>query len=158
MQKQSVTKPLILLMIVKCGGGGRNQSMKRPYSDHKYQCLQASQALSGHHFSLGIHPFLYTVLYTVNSPLTTRSSRTTSRNMRSGRSSAITRQQAGIKTSYSRLRSRGALWRLEPDEGKLSRPVLRGGSGGNAAPLPDQSNTQKTLPLNRNYCAWAQCQ
>jgi hypothetical protein len=29
------------------------------------------------------------------------------------------------------------LLRLEPDEGKLSRPVLRGGSGGNAAPLPD---------------------
>jgi hypothetical protein len=27
--------------------------------------------------------------------------------------------------------------RLEPDEGKLSRPVLRGGSGSNAAPLPD---------------------
>jgi hypothetical protein len=30
------------------------------------------------------------------------------------------------------------LQRLEPDEGKLSRPVLREGSGGNAAPLPDQ--------------------
>ena len=28
--------------------------------------------------------------------------------------------------------------RLEPDEGKLSRPVLRGGSGGNATPLPTQ--------------------
>ena len=27
--------------------------------------------------------------------------------------------------------------RLEPCEGKLSRTVLRGGSGGNAAPLPD---------------------
>jgi hypothetical protein len=29
--------------------------------------------------------------------------------------------------------------RLEPDEGKLSRPVLRGGSGSNAAPLPDKN-------------------
>ena len=28
---------------------------------------------------------------------------------------------------------------LEPDEGKLSRPVLRGGGGGNAASLPDQT-------------------
>lgn len=27
---------------------------------------------------------------------------------------------------------------LEPDAGKLARPVLRGGSGGNAAPLPDR--------------------
>ncbi len=27
--------------------------------------------------------------------------------------------------------------RLEPDEGKLSSPVLRGGSGGNVASLPD---------------------
>jgi hypothetical protein len=26
---------------------------------------------------------------------------------------------------------------LEPDAGKLARPVLRGGSGGNAALLPD---------------------
>jgi hypothetical protein len=37
-----------------------------------------------------------------------------------------------------RLRSRGASQRLEPCEGKLSRTVLRGGGGGNAAPLPDQ--------------------
>jgi hypothetical protein len=29
------------------------------------------------------------------------------------------------------------LLRLEPDEAKVSRPVLRGGSGSNAAPLPD---------------------
>ena len=27
--------------------------------------------------------------------------------------------------------------RLEPDAGKLARPVLRGGSGGNVASLPD---------------------
>jgi len=31
----------------------------------------------------------------------------------------------------------GAFERLEPDEGKLSCPVLRGGGGGNAASLPD---------------------
>lgn len=37
------------------------------------------------------------------------------------------------------LRSRGALYRLEPDERKPSCPVPRGGSGGNAAPLPDQT-------------------
>jgi hypothetical protein len=29
------------------------------------------------------------------------------------------------------------LVRLEPDEAKVSRPVLRGGSGGNATSLPD---------------------
>jgi len=29
-----------------------------------------------------------------------------------------------------------AFERLEPDDGKLSRPVLRGGGGGNAASLP----------------------
>jgi len=38
---------------------------------------------------------------------------------------------------FYRLRSRGAYTRLEPDDGKLSRPVLRGGSGSNAVPLPD---------------------
>src|SRR5450432_2406976 len=32
-----------------------------------------------------------------------------------------------------------ALQRLQPDEGKLSSPVLRGGSGSNAALLPDDS-------------------
>ena len=31
----------------------------------------------------------------------------------------------------------GALRRLEPDEGKLSSPVLRGGDGGNAISLLD---------------------
>jgi hypothetical protein len=44
----------------------------------------------------------------------------------------------GLTRREHRLRSRGALQRLEPDDGKLSRPVLRGGSGGNAALLPDQ--------------------
>ena len=29
---------------------------------------------------------------------------------------------------------------LEPDAGKLARPVLRGGGVGNAAPLPDRRN------------------
>ena len=38
---------------------------------------------------------------------------------------------------FYRLRSRGVYTRLEPDDGKLSSPVLRGGSGSNAAPLPD---------------------
>jgi len=38
---------------------------------------------------------------------------------------------------FYRLRSRGAYTRLEPDDGKLSSPVLRGGSGSNAASLPD---------------------
>ena len=33
----------------------------------------------------------------------------------------------------------GALERLEPDEGKLSCPVPRGGSGGNVTPLPDKT-------------------
>jgi len=40
----------------------------------------------------------------------------------------------------NRLRQRGALNRLEPNEGKLSRSVLRGGSGSNAASLPDLVN------------------
>lgn len=31
----------------------------------------------------------------------------------------------------------GAFERLEPDAWKLARPVLRGGKGGNAFPLPD---------------------
>jgi hypothetical protein len=38
---------------------------------------------------------------------------------------------------FCRLRSRGAYTWLEPDDGKLSRPVLRGGSGSDAASLPD---------------------
>ena len=45
----------------------------------------------------------------------------------------------GLNRREHRLRSRGVLQRLEPDDGKLSRPVLRGGSGGNVASLPDQT-------------------
>jgi hypothetical protein len=44
--------------------------------------------------------------------------------------------KATVKETGSALKS-GALQRLEPDEGKLSRPVLRGGSGSNVTPLPD---------------------
>jgi RNA-directed DNA polymerase len=40
-----------------------------------------------------------------------------------------------------RLRLRGAYQRLEPDDGKLSRPVLRGGSGSNATSLPGGGGT-----------------
>jgi hypothetical protein len=50
--------------------------------------------------------------------------------------------QPGLNRRENRLRSRGALQRLEPDDGKLSRPVLRGGSGGNAALLPDQTGSE----------------
>ena len=32
---------------------------------------------------------------------------------------------------------KGVFQMLEPDAGKLARPVLRGGSGGNVAPLPE---------------------
>ena len=39
----------------------------------------------------------------------------------------------------NRLRSRGASYRLEPDDMKVSRPVLRGGGGGNATSSPDQA-------------------
>src|SRR5438046_10706641 len=45
------------------GGEGRNRSMKRPYSSQKCHILQASQALARYCFSVGFHPFLYTVLY-----------------------------------------------------------------------------------------------
>jgi hypothetical protein len=38
--------------------------MKGPNSHQECHILQASQALGGHYFSLGFHPFLYTVLYT----------------------------------------------------------------------------------------------
>jgi len=49
-----------------------------------------------------------------------------------------------INRREHRLRSRGALQRLEPDEGKLSSPVLRGGSGSNAALLPDNAGSEQT--------------
>jgi len=38
---------------------------------------------------------------------------------------------------FYRLCSGRAYTRLEPDDGKPSSPVLRGGSGSNAVPLPD---------------------
>ena len=53
----------------------------------------------------------------------------------------VRRLQARIVKAKNRLRSRGALQRLEPDEGKLSSPVLRGGSGSNAALLPDKEGS-----------------
>jgi hypothetical protein len=64
----------------------------------------------------------------------------TSRNVRSSRSSAFTANTRGSNRRECRLRSRGALHRLEPDEAKVSRPVLRGARGGNVARLPDRSD------------------
>jgi hypothetical protein len=46
------------------GGEGRNWSVRRPNLIKLCLILQASQALGGHYFSLGIRHFLYTVLYT----------------------------------------------------------------------------------------------
>src|SRR5437773_168896 len=66
------------------------------------------------------------------------------RNVRSSRNSESTAMKPGLNRREHRLRSRGALQRLEPDEGKLSRPVLRGGSSGNAAPLPDYRSDSRT--------------
>jgi hypothetical protein len=40
---------------------------------------------------------------------------------------------------FNRLCSRRAYTRLEPDDGKPSSPVLRGGSGSDAASLPDRN-------------------
>ena len=40
--------------------------------------------------------------------------------------------------------------RLEPDEGNPSRPVLRGGNGGNVVPLLDLKGPEKT----RYYCLY----
>jgi len=51
--------------------------------------------------------------------------------------SAFIGPKLGLNRREHRLCSRRALERLEPDEAKVSRPVLRGGSGGNAALLPD---------------------
>ena len=45
------------------GGEGRNRTMRGPNSIQKCHILQASQALGGHYFSLGFHPF-YTQFYT----------------------------------------------------------------------------------------------
>ena len=43
------------------------------------------------------------------------------------------------RKSYSWVSDKDVLKRLEPDAGKLARPVLRGVSGGNTARLPDFS-------------------
>jgi hypothetical protein len=53
---------------------------------------------------------------------------------------------------FCRLRSRGAHTWLEPDDGKLSRPVLRGGSGSDAASLPDSHSAA----LTGNFSAFKQ--
>src|SRR5205823_12425541 len=73
------------------------------------------------------------------------------RNVRSSRNSESTAMKPGLNRREHRLRSRGALQRLEPDEGKLSRPVLRGGSSGNAAPLPDLA------PCPVWHSDWCEC-
>jgi len=61
----------------------------------------------------------------------------TSRNVHSIRSWASTAIKLGLNRCANRLRSRGVLDRLEPDEGKLSRPVLRGGGTRKGVSLPD---------------------
>src|SRR5256884_4671698 len=68
------------------------------------------------------------------------------RNVRSSRNSESIAMKPGLNRRNHRLRSRGALQRLEPDEGKLSRPVLRGGGGSNAVSLPDHSCPSKPHP------------
>ncbi len=55
----------------------------------------------------------------------------------------------GLNRREHRLRSRGALQRLEPDEGKLSRPVLRGGGGSNAVSLPDSDRVEFAYDCRR---------
>jgi hypothetical protein len=59
--------------------------------------------------------------------------------VRSLRSSESIATKLGLNRCENRLRSRGASERLEPDEAKVSSPVLRGGGGGNVASLPDQT-------------------
>lgn len=44
----------------------------------------------------------------------------------------------------NRLHSTEVLQRLEPDEGKLSRPVLRGGGDRKAASLPDEQDLRNS--------------
>src|SRR5256885_9460702 len=74
------------------------------------------------------------------------------RNVRSSRNSESIAMKPGLNRRDYRLRSRGALQRLEPDEGKLSRPVLRGGSGSNVPPLPDPDfNAPGKLPKLRKF-------
>ena len=43
-----------------------------------------------------------------------------------------------IEVIYRSGSYQGAFERLEPDDAKVSSPVLRGGSGGNAASPPDR--------------------
>ena len=57
--------------------------------------------------------------------------------MRFSNDSASIGAKPGLNRREYRLCSRRAWKRLEPDERKRSRPVLRGGSGSNAIPLPD---------------------
>ena len=73
--------------------------------------------------------------------------RTILQTVRSTKFSESIAMKPGLNRRENRLRSRGALQRLEPDEGKLSRPVLRGGGGGNTAPLPDPTTNKTAQPL-----------
>src|SRR5437773_7971354 len=76
------------------------------------------------------------------------------RNVRSSRNSESIAMKPGLNRREHRLRSRGALQRLEPDEGKLSRPVLRGGGGSNAVSLPD--NLRRSLQVRERAAAAVQ--
>ncbi len=49
-----------------------------------------------------------------------------------------------------RSRSCGALSRLEPDEAKVSRPVLRGGGGRKTTSLPDRGGTRHQQASRRS--------
>jgi hypothetical protein len=79
--------------------------------------------------------------------------------------SAFIGRKLGLNRREHRLYSRRALERLEPDEAKVSRPVLRGGSGGNAALLPDLHSTRRALVIrqylpkgtNLSWVTQAQC-
>jgi hypothetical protein len=51
----------------------------------------------------------------------------------------------GLNRCEHWLCSRRALKWLEPDEAKVSRPVLRGGDGGNAISLPDSTGFRSAL-------------
>jgi hypothetical protein len=69
----------------------------------------------------------------------THSGSLTSWNVHSIRSSASIVKKPGLNRRETGSAHAGLCKRLEPDEAKVSRPVLRGGSGSNAAPLPDNS-------------------
>jgi hypothetical protein len=59
---------------------------------------------------------------------------------------------------FYRLCGCRAYTRLEPDDGKPSSPVLRGGSGSNAVPLPDPSKANRgvisTISIENAVCLW----